>query len=54
METSTNSSDPNPTARDGGYPATVQLADGTLVTAYYCKGTPAHTRYHVGVVRWMI
>ena len=37
---------------DGGYPSTVVLADGTLVTAYYCRGVPAHRRYHMGVVRW--
>jgi len=43
--------DPNPT-RDGGYPSTVVLADGTFVTAYYSRGVPAHGRYHVGVVRW--
>jgi len=50
--TATNPTDPK--WRDGGYPTTVQLPDGTLVTAYYCKGTPAHTRYHVGVVKWTI
>lgn len=38
--------------RDGGYPSTVALADGTLVTAYYTRGIPAHYRYHMGVVRW--
>jgi len=38
--------------RDGGYPSTVALADGTLVTAYYTRGIPAHQRYHMGVVRW--
>lgn len=37
---------------DMGYPSTVQLNDGTLVTAFYHKGIPEHTRYHVGVVRW--
>lgn len=37
---------------DGGYPSTVQLADGTLVTAYYCSSVPAHRRYHMGVIRW--
>lgn len=37
---------------DGGYPFTVLAADGTLVTAYYSRGVPAHQRYHVGVVRW--
>ncbi len=39
---------------DGGYPSTVQLADGRLVTAYYSQGNMYHTRYHVGVVRWQI
>jgi len=38
--------------KDGGYPSTVVLSNGTLVTAYYTKGTPAHRRYHVGIVRW--
>ncbi|MDA0659592.1 MAG: sialidase family protein [Planctomycetota bacterium] len=37
---------------DMGYPSTVQLGDGTLVTAFYHKGTPEHSRYHMGVVRW--
>ena len=37
---------------DGGYPATVQLNDGSLVTAYYSNGIPQHRRYHMGVVRW--
>jgi len=54
LEGSTNPNSPSPTARDGGYPATVQLADGTLVTAYYSKGVPSHTRYHVGILRWRI
>lgn len=35
---------------DLGYPATVQLADGVLVTAYYTSAD----RYHMGVVRWTI
>lgn len=43
----------NPT-RDGGYPTTVILPDGTLVTAYYSRGMPTHNRYHVGVVRWKL
>jgi hypothetical protein len=42
-------------AKDGGYPASVQLKDGTVVTAYY-MGTPSTKdqprRYHMGVVRW--
>jgi hypothetical protein len=39
---------------DGGYPATVQLAEGPLVTAYYSNGIPEHRRYHMGVVRWTL
>jgi hypothetical protein len=35
---------------DLGYPATVETADGTLVTAYYYS-KPA---YHMGVVRWRL
>ena len=38
--------------KDGGYPSSVQLPDGTIVTAYYCIGIPEHQRYHMGVVRW--
>lgn len=39
---------------DGGYPSSVQLADGTLVTAYYSSSAPGvHERYHMGVVRWL-
>lgn len=37
---------------DGGYPASAQNADGTIVTAYYSASAPAHQRYHMGVVRW--
>lgn len=40
------------TATDGGYPSSVETDDGTIVTAYYCNGIPAHQRYHMGVVRW--
>lgn len=39
-------------ATDGGYPSSVQLADGTIVTAYYASGITTHMRYHMGVVRW--
>lgn len=35
---------------DLGYPSTVELADGALVTAYYYS-RPA---YHMGVVRWRL
>ena len=37
---------------NGGYPSSVQMDDGTVVTAYYCKGVAQHQRYHMGVVRW--
>ena len=39
---------------DGGYPSTVQLPDGSLLTAYYSNGIPQHRRYHMGVVRWTL
>ena len=39
-------------ASDGGYPSSSQLADGTVVTAYYTNRIDAHARYHMGVVRW--
>jgi len=39
-------------AFDGGYPASVELKDGAILTAYYASGVRAHTRYHMGVVRW--
>ena len=42
----------SPQGTDGGYPASVQLEDGTIVTAYYCQRIPDHQRYHMGVVRW--
>lgn len=52
LEESTNHHEPE--WRDCGYPSNVQLADGTIVTAYYCKGVAAHRRYHVGVLRWRL
>ncbi len=42
----------SPAGTDGGYPSSVQLDDGTIVTAYYCQRLPDHQRYHMGVVRW--
>lgn len=39
-------------AFDGGYPSTVELDDGRLLTAYYASGIDAHHRYHMGVVIW--
>ena len=41
-------------ATDVGYPSTLEIDDGTLVTAYYCNGIPTHSRYHMGIVRWRI
>lgn len=38
---------------DGGYPATVQLADGRLLTAYYSSGA-VHDRYHMATVTWRL
>lgn len=47
---------------DCGYPSSIQLSDGTVVTAWYSgpKKTgvsypfamPWHQRYHMGVIRW--
>ncbi len=37
---------------DCGYPSSVQLADGTIVTAYYAKGAPEYAGYHLGVALW--
>jgi hypothetical protein len=37
---------------DLGYPSTVELADGTLLTAYYARGIVQHGRYHMATVRW--
>lgn len=37
---------------DGGYPSSVELCDGTIVTVYYAGAIPAHRRYHMGVLRW--
>lgn len=38
--------------RDCGYPATVQRADGKLVTAYYALKAPEMDGYHMGVAIW--
>ncbi len=37
---------------DGGYPSSVQLADGQVLTAYYARKIEGHDRYHMGVVIW--
>ncbi|HHW32083.1 MAG TPA: exo-alpha-sialidase [Clostridiaceae bacterium] len=41
-------------ATDGGYPSSVQLDDGTIVTAYYSNKVPYHNRYHMGVIHWKL
>ncbi len=38
--------------RDCGYPSSVQLANGEIVTAYYARSAPWYQRYHMGVLRW--
>lgn len=37
---------------DGGYPASVQLPDGQILSAYYARQIDGHDGYHMGVVRW--
>lgn len=37
---------------DCGYPASIQLKDGTIMTAYYSNGNNVHQRYHMGTVIW--
>ena len=37
---------------DGGYPSSVQLADGQVLTAYYAAKIEGHDGYHMGVVIW--
>jgi len=37
---------------DGGYPSSVQLSDGRVLTAYYAQKTDDHDGYHMGVVIW--
>ncbi len=48
-------------ATDCGYPSSIQVKDGTIVTAFYfgpkkpelaACSTPWHQRYHMGVARW--
>jgi len=38
--------------KDGGYPSSVQLPDGQVLTAYYAKEIAGHPRYHLGIVVW--
>lgn len=37
---------------DCGYPSSVQLDGGTIVTAWYSRRTPDHDGYHMGVTTW--
>jgi hypothetical protein len=39
---------------DGGYPATVELADGRLLTAYYASRTAMHDGYQMATVTWRL
>ena len=39
---------------DCGYPSSVQLPGGEILTAYYAAGVASHQRYHVGVVIWKL
>jgi hypothetical protein len=41
-------------SRDCGYPASVQLADGTVVTGYYADKTPQFTGYQFSTVIWRV
>ena len=43
-----------PSKTDCGYPASVELEDGTIVTAYYFGAVPWHARYHMGIARWRL
>jgi len=37
---------------DCGYPSSVELADGKIVTAWYSSESPQHKGYHMGVSVW--
>ncbi|MBK8505281.1 MAG: exo-alpha-sialidase [Saprospiraceae bacterium] len=39
---------------DVGYPSSVQMENGDIVTAYYSSGIASHNRYHMGVIIWRI
>ena len=38
--------------KDGGYPSSLQLPDGRVLTVYYASQVEGHDRYHMGVVVW--
>ena len=52
FNTAAHQSDSSSKGTDGGYPSSVQLADGSILTAYYCQRISMHQRYHMGVVVW--
>lgn len=37
---------------DGGYPSSVQLPDGQILTAYYAQGITGYSGYHMGTATW--
>ena len=37
---------------DGGYPSSVQLPDGRILTAFYASRTASYQGYQMGVVVW--
>ena len=39
---------------DLGYPSSVQLDDGDVLTAFYARKATWHGRYHMGVLRWRL
>jgi hypothetical protein len=39
---------------DCGYPSSVQLENGTVITAYYISSVPWHCRYRMGIVHWRV
>ena len=39
---------------DCGYPSTLELEDGRLVTIYYSQSSPGHKRYHMGALRYRL
>jgi hypothetical protein len=39
-------------SNDCGYPSSVQLSDGRIVTAYYSRNAPEHPGYHMGTAIW--
>jgi len=38
--------------QDGGYPSSVQLSDGQVLTSYYARQISGHDGYHMGTVMW--